>query len=413
MTPEALRRRMAHGNIYTAEKVDAALAHYFRPGNLAALRELALLWVADRVDEGLEEYRERHGITEPWETRERVVVALTGAPGGEHLIRRGARMAARSHGELVGVHVRHVRRARRARRQDLLDRHRALLEELGGRYAEVDGRRPRGRARPVRRARRTRRSSCSVRRQRSRWAELTQGIGDQPRHPSSPGRIDVHVISTGLDGASRTRGVQARREPAARAGARPREGHRLGARSGRHAAVRRRSPAAPATRSACPACCFCSSSLRSRSRCSGDCGPRSWRSASRSSRADWFYIEPTHSLRFAHAGDALALVVFVAVSALVSGLVDRLAGGPRSSRRVRPRPRRLAELASGTAPPRRRRPPPAGRSSFASRSPSTSVAVLAPTPEGGGSRRRQASLSRRRRRARPTPPSSQAGACSW
>ena len=53
MTPEALRRRMAHGNIYPAEKVDAALANYFRPGNLGALRELALMWVADRVDEAL------------------------------------------------------------------------------------------------------------------------------------------------------------------------------------------------------------------------------------------------------------------------------------------------------------------------------------------------------------------------
>src|SRR5438552_2151103 len=50
-TPEALRRRMAHGNIYKPEKVDAALANYFRPGNLAALRELALLWFADKVDE--------------------------------------------------------------------------------------------------------------------------------------------------------------------------------------------------------------------------------------------------------------------------------------------------------------------------------------------------------------------------
>ncbi len=76
MTPEALRRRMAHGNIYPAERIDPALTNYFRPGNLTALRELALLWVADSVDESLEDYRERHGITEPWETRERVVVAL-------------------------------------------------------------------------------------------------------------------------------------------------------------------------------------------------------------------------------------------------------------------------------------------------------------------------------------------------
>jgi len=90
-TPEALRRRMAHGNIYPAEKIDAALTHYFRAGNLAALRELALLWLADKVDEGLQRYRAAHDIHSTWDTRERVVVALTGGPEGETLIRRAAR----------------------------------------------------------------------------------------------------------------------------------------------------------------------------------------------------------------------------------------------------------------------------------------------------------------------------------
>ncbi len=89
MSPEALRRRMAHGNIYKAEKVDAALANYFRVGNLSALRELALLWLADRVDEGLGRYRADHGIDSSWPTRERVVVALSGGPEGETLLRRG------------------------------------------------------------------------------------------------------------------------------------------------------------------------------------------------------------------------------------------------------------------------------------------------------------------------------------
>src|SRR3954467_13604257 len=60
MSPEAVRRRMAHGNIYPPERVDAALANYFRPGNLGALRELALLWVADRVEEGLAHYMASH-----------------------------------------------------------------------------------------------------------------------------------------------------------------------------------------------------------------------------------------------------------------------------------------------------------------------------------------------------------------
>ena len=88
MTPEALRRRMAHGNIYAPEKVDAALANYFRPGNLGALRELALMWVADHADDALQAYRVAHGIGAPWETRERVMVAVTGAPGGDDVIRR-------------------------------------------------------------------------------------------------------------------------------------------------------------------------------------------------------------------------------------------------------------------------------------------------------------------------------------
>ena len=96
MTPEALRRRMAHGNIYAPEKIDAALANYFRAGNLTALRELALLWLADTVDEGLQRYRDEHDIKQTWETRERVVVALTGGPEGETLIRRAARIAARA-----------------------------------------------------------------------------------------------------------------------------------------------------------------------------------------------------------------------------------------------------------------------------------------------------------------------------
>ncbi len=56
ITPEALRRRMAHGNIYGADEIDASLSNYFREGNLAALRELALLWLADRVEDSLQRY---------------------------------------------------------------------------------------------------------------------------------------------------------------------------------------------------------------------------------------------------------------------------------------------------------------------------------------------------------------------
>ncbi|MFD5544857.1 histidine kinase, partial [Streptomyces sp. NPDC127079] len=69
MSPQALRRRMAHGNIYQPDKVDAALSNYFRPGNLTALRELALLWVADRADEYLKQYRSEHQVSASWGSR--------------------------------------------------------------------------------------------------------------------------------------------------------------------------------------------------------------------------------------------------------------------------------------------------------------------------------------------------------
>jgi two-component system sensor histidine kinase KdpD len=105
ITPEALRRRLAHGNVYTPERVDAALSNYFRRGNLTALRELALLWLADQVDAALEKYREENQITDTWEARERVVVAVTGGPESETLVRRASRIASKSSAELMVVHV--------------------------------------------------------------------------------------------------------------------------------------------------------------------------------------------------------------------------------------------------------------------------------------------------------------------
>ncbi|RNL84601.1 DUF4118 domain-containing protein [Halostreptopolyspora alba] len=144
MSPHALRRRMAHGNIYPAEKVDAALSNYFREGNLTALRELALLWVADRVDEGLSRYRGEHKIRQTWEARERIVVALTGGPEGETLIRRAARIAARARGgqpqpsHLMAVHVVSSNRPTRPR-PSVIARQKQLLAQLGGTYHQVIG----------------------------------------------------------------------------------------------------------------------------------------------------------------------------------------------------------------------------------------------------------------------------------
>ncbi|TDD38000.1 sensor histidine kinase KdpD [Actinomadura sp. KC06] len=143
MAPEALRRRMAHGNVYTPEKVDAALSNYFRVGNLTALRELALLWLAGKVDEQLDRYRTDHGIGGTWEARERIVVALTGGPEGETLLRRATRIAARSKGaDLLAVHVTRgdaLSGALSGAQARDLARQREIVEGLGGTFHQVVG----------------------------------------------------------------------------------------------------------------------------------------------------------------------------------------------------------------------------------------------------------------------------------
>ena len=128
MSPEALRKRMAHGNVYPPERVDAALGNYFRVGNLTALRELALLWLADRVEEGMQRYRDtaRHhrDVGDQGAHRRRADrrprgrhahpagVADRGADGR----RRAARGARRAQRRAVRAGRRGARRAAAARR---------------------------------------------------------------------------------------------------------------------------------------------------------------------------------------------------------------------------------------------------------------------------------------------------------
>ena len=139
MSPQSLRRRMAHGNIYAADKVDAALSRYFREGNLSALRELALLWLADRVDEGLEQYRDQHDIDSTWATRERIIAAITGGPESAVLMRRAARIASRiGGGEWLALFI--------TRRDGLvgiapgqLHALQSMAEDMGGTFHTVVG----------------------------------------------------------------------------------------------------------------------------------------------------------------------------------------------------------------------------------------------------------------------------------
>ncbi|MGH9067992.1 MAG: ATP-binding protein [Acidimicrobiales bacterium] len=199
MTPEALRRRLAHGNICSPDEVDAVLANYFRPGNLAALRELALLWLADRVEEGLLDYRRSHAVSGVWETRERILVAVTPAPGSDAVVRRAARIATRARAHLIGVHV-HTAQRQMARETEALRQRRALLEELGGAYREVMGTDAAHALIQVAAAENATQIVLGATR-RGRLAELSRGSVVSRVIRESGGSVDVHVVSDAGGGA--------------------------------------------------------------------------------------------------------------------------------------------------------------------------------------------------------------------
>ncbi|OBJ50258.1 sensor histidine kinase [Mycobacterium asiaticum] len=192
ITPEALRRRLSHGNVYASEKIDAALSNYFRRGNLTALRELALLWLADQVDTALAKYRAENKITDMWEARERVVVAVTGGPESETLVRRASRIASKSSAELMVLHVLRgdglagLSEARMSKIRELANSLDASLHTVVGDDvpdALLDF------AREINATQLVIGTS-----RRSRWARLfSEGIGAAVVQRS--GKIDVHIVT--------------------------------------------------------------------------------------------------------------------------------------------------------------------------------------------------------------------------
>jgi two-component system sensor histidine kinase KdpD len=325
MTPEALRRRMAHGNIYRPEKIDAALGNHFRTGNLTALRELALLWLADKVDDQLGRYRADHGIDATWETRERVVVALTGFPEGGTLIRRAARIAARNQSaDLLAVHV---------TRDDglagadpaVLARQRVLVESLGGSYHEVVGSDvPRALldfARAVNATQIVLGASS-----RGRLAQvLSAGVGATTTALS--GTIDVHLVPH----ERAKRGGRSRRMPAALS-----RGRRIAG----FATVVAGLPVLTVALLAVPSLSLINDILLFLAAVVGVAliggrWPAVLAAVTGSLALNWFFTPPVGRFTIAEGDNLLALAIFVVVAIAVSWVVDTAA------RRGRPRP--LAE----------------------------------------------------------------------
>lgn len=343
MTPEALRSRMTHGNIYAPEKVDAALSNYFRAGNLGALRELALFWLADEVDAALQRYLHDEQIPGVWETRERVLVAVTGAPSCEHLIRRAARMAARSHGDLIGVHLSSASGLSDAP-NDLLLTHRRLLTDMGGEFHETtsedvaDG--------LVAFARSVRATQLVLgATKRTRWNELVRGsvINRVIRVATD---LDVHVISD---------------ETAVAAGAlprSPRRGSPLARRRqiGGWTLVAGGGPLLTAMlfwgRDALelPSVMITYLLFVCLVAAIGGLAPALVAAVATALATNWFFTEPFYTLRIDDLEQALAIGVSVAAGALVSLLVGQAARRSADAARARAEAEALVDAVQEVAP---------------------------------------------------------------
>lgn len=339
LAPQALRDRLAEGNVYPAARIDAALSNYFRLGNLTALRELALLWLADEVDSALKAYRLEKGIDSKWEARERVVVALTGGPEGETLIRRGARIAARSSGgELVTVHV-IAQDGLREAHPGALSAQRALTEKLGGTYHQVVGGDVSEALVQFAKAMNASQLVIGVSR-RSRIAAALSGPGIGATVIRESGDIDVHIVTHAAAGGRFTL---------------PRAGGAL--------TLRRRLLGGALALALGPLLTWLLVAFRSDESLTSDVlvyqllvvvvalvggiWPALFAAVLSGVTLDFFFVEPYDSITVGRPLHLLTLILYVVIALLVSYVVDQAARRSRSAARALAESELLAAVAGG------------------------------------------------------------------
>jgi two-component system sensor histidine kinase KdpD len=331
---------MAHGNIYAPDKVDAALSNYFRPGNLTALRELALLWVADRVDEYLRRYRDEHSISATWQARERIVVGLTGGPEGRTLIRRAARLAAKgAGGEILALHITSGDGPVPGSPKELAEQ-RTLVEELGGSFHHVVGDDVPTALLDFARAANATQIVLGTSRRRSWSYVLGPGVGVTVARDSGPD-LDVHIVTH--EHAAKGRGL-----PSAR-----------GARLGRSRVVAGwlTATAGPllltlllttwhpglglATDMLLFLTCTVGAALL------GGLRPALASAIGGSLLINYYFTPPTHTFTIEQPENMLALAVFVVVGVAVASVVDLAARRTEQASRLRSEAEILSHLAGG------------------------------------------------------------------
>ena len=325
LAPAALRDRLSQGLVYPATRVDAALSNYFRLGNLTALRELALLWLADEVDTALRAYRAEHGIDAPWEARERIVVALTGGPEGDTLLRRGARIAQRAGGgQLFAVHVATPEGLADPAATALSDQ-RALVESLGGSFHQVVAEQVPTALVEFARGVNATQLVIGVSR-RSRVEAFFGGAGTSSSVIRLAGDIDVHIVSHSQAGRRTL----------------PRVGGAL--------SLRRRLAGLGLTLVGLPLLTWLLATFRSDESITSDVlgfqlfivivalvggiWPALLAAAASGLLLDYFFVEPVYTVTIADPLHLLALIIFLIVAGLVSIVVDQAARRARSAARA-------------------------------------------------------------------------------
>ncbi|WP_349425800.1 DUF4118 domain-containing protein [Microbacterium sp. LWS13-1.2] len=338
LSPQSLRDRLSAGLVYPAERIDAALSNYFRLGNLTALRELALLWLADEVDSALRSYRAEHGIEGAWQARERVVVALTGGSEGETLLRRGARIAARSAGgELLAVHV-SSQDGLRSGDPGALAVQRALVESLGGTYHQVIGDDvPRALVDFARSVNATQLVIGVSRRGRLMAALTGPGIGATVIRES--GDIDVHMVTHAAAG----------------------DRFRLPRITGGALSVKRRLLGFLLALVGGPLLTWLLVSIRNEDTITSDVlayqllvvlvslvggiWPAVFAAVMSAFTLNYFFVEPYYTVTIADTRNVWALILYVLIAVLVSFIVDRAARAARAARRAEAEAELLANVA--------------------------------------------------------------------
>ncbi|MCT4351707.1 sensor histidine kinase KdpD [Streptomyces sp. Je 1-79] len=339
MSPQALRRRMAHGNIYTPEKVDAALSNYFRPGNLTALRELALLWTADRVDEYLQEYRTEHRVSKIWGSRERIVVGLTGGPEGRTLVRRAVRLAEKgAGGEVLAVHIARGDGLTSASPKELALQ-RILVEELGGTFHHVVGDDISSGLLAFARGVNATQIVLGVSRRRPWQYAFGPGVSATVAQESGPD-LDVHIVTH--DEAAKGRGLPAAARTARLGRSRTVRGWIVGL-LGPVLLTLLLATAAPDVGLANDVLLYLT--LTVAAALIGGLRPALASAAVGSLLLNWFFTPPVHRLTIADPHNIVALVIFFGVAVSVASVVDLAARRTHQAARLRAEAETLSFLA--------------------------------------------------------------------